>query len=334
MKTDDDLRAELDGETGHVETVRPKRPLTAIRLADFLAIEIPARGHVLEPVIPEQGLAMIVAKRGVGKTHVGLTLAYAIATGGNVFDWKAPKPRSVVYLDGEMPARTMQDRLANILRASNASVPVDFRIITPDLVDDVLPNLADPAGQAAINEVIASSEVVLVDNLSAWCRSGGENEADRWQVMQDWLLFLRRIGKTIILIHHAGKDGSQRGTSRREDVLDTSIELRHPHDFSPSQGARFEVHVTKCRNEFGGRLDPFEAQLLARPDGGTEWVIKPVEDARLIAVVELSADGLSVRQIADEMGISTGLVAKLQKKARGEGRLPTQESENRKSSLH
>jgi hypothetical protein len=39
--------------------------------------------------------------------------------------------------------------------------------------------------------------------------------------MQEWLLSLRRKGKTVLIVHHTGKpnrDGqvSQRGTSKRE----------------------------------------------------------------------------------------------------------------------
>ena len=37
--------------------------------------------------------------------------------------------------------------------------------------------------------------------------------------MQNWLLKLRRQGKSVLLIHHAGTNGRQRGTSRREDAL-------------------------------------------------------------------------------------------------------------------
>jgi len=37
--------------------------------------------------------------------------------------------------------------------------------------------------------------------------------------VQGWLLVLRRRGISVMVIHHAGKSGLQRGTSRREDVL-------------------------------------------------------------------------------------------------------------------
>ena len=73
----------------------------------------------------------------------------------------------------------------------------------------------------------------------------------RPKARQRWLLSLRRRGVSVLFIHHAGKGGQQRGTSRREDILDTVIALRRPHDYSPKEGARFEVHLEKARGLYG-----------------------------------------------------------------------------------
>ena len=45
-------------------------------------------------------------------------------------------------------------------------------------------------------------------------------------VANEWILYLRAKGKSVIFVHHAGKNGKQRGSSRREDVLDTVIFLK------------------------------------------------------------------------------------------------------------
>lgn len=60
------------------------QPLTIVSLRQLLELDIPPRGHVLYPIIPEQGLAMLFAERGTGKTFVGFHLAYAVASGGSV----------------------------------------------------------------------------------------------------------------------------------------------------------------------------------------------------------------------------------------------------------
>ncbi len=75
------------------------------------------------------------------------------------------------------------------------------------------------------------------------------------------VVLFRRRGVSVLIVHHAGKGGEQRGTSRREDVLDTSISLRRPNDYVPTEGARFEVHFEKARGIHEDRAKPFEAKL-------------------------------------------------------------------------
>jgi putative DNA primase/helicase len=82
--------------------------------------------------------------------------------------------------------------------------------------------------------------------------------------IQDYLLRLRRRNISVLIVHHAGKGGQQRGTSRREDVLDTVICLRRPSDYEPTEGARFEVHLEKGRGMTGDQLKPFEAKFEVR----------------------------------------------------------------------
>jgi RecA-family ATPase len=47
---------------------------------------------------------MLYGQRGLGKTHVALGIAYAVASGGAFLRWRAPVPRRVLYVDGEMAA--------------------------------------------------------------------------------------------------------------------------------------------------------------------------------------------------------------------------------------
>ena len=88
------------------------RPPTvhAVTIEDLLALEIPPREYILEPILREKDVAMAHAKRGVGKTQFLLNVGVAVASGGTYLTWTAPRPRPVLYIDGEMPARTMQER--------------------------------------------------------------------------------------------------------------------------------------------------------------------------------------------------------------------------------
>ncbi len=122
----------------------------------------------------------------------------------------------------------------------------------------------------------------------------------------------------MLFIHHAGKSEQQRGTSRREDILDTVIALKRPDDYQKSQGARFEVHYDKARGIFGDEANPFEVQLVLENEM-SRWVVRDIEDCRMDKVIELSREGLSQRDIADESGMSKSTVNRLMKKAKEEG---------------
>jgi putative DNA primase/helicase len=270
----------------------------------------------MSPWLPEKGTVMIYSPRGVGKTLLGLTSAYAIAAGANFLGFQIERPRKILYLDGEMPAQTMQERLAAIIGGflEEPPTPEHFRILLSDLAEFGLPDLGSPEGQAWVDARIGEAEVIIADNISTLVRSGKENEAEGWLPMQSWVLRHRRQGRAVILLHHAGKGGAQRGTSKREDVLDTVISLRHPADYSPDQGARFELHFEKCRSFYGDGAQPFEARYEVR-DGAALWTRTEIVDAERARVVAAIKDGLSVREAAEVLGMSKSRVDRLKRKA-------------------
>jgi hypothetical protein len=247
---------------------------------------------------------MVYAKRGVGKTHFCLALAYAVASGSTFLGWSAPEPRRVVYVDGEMPGAAIKERLSAIVEASEDEPPEGyFRIITPDAQQLPLPDLATTEGQAELAPLIADADLIILDNLSTLMRSGVENEGESWVPMATWALTQRRNGKTVLFVHHAGKSGSQRGSSRREDLLDTVVCLKNSTDYSPEQGARFEVSFEKARGLMGDDVNGIEAKLDTLPDGKQGWTTRKLSGATAERIKELKAIGMSAAEIATELGV-------------------------------
>ena len=68
-----------DGGAGFSVEDATFRPMTA---AELLKMEIPLRRTLLMPWLPEKGAAMLYAPRGLGKTYLSLSVAYAVASGG------------------------------------------------------------------------------------------------------------------------------------------------------------------------------------------------------------------------------------------------------------
>ncbi|WP_300554323.1 AAA family ATPase [Desulfovibrio sp.] len=290
-------------------------PLKAISMEEFLLSTLPERDYLLHPVIPEQGIVMLVAKRGIGKTFTALHMSLSVAGGLSLFNWHAPKARRVLYVDGEMPAISMQERLAAL--ATGMAAPPhamqNFSIITPDIQSRPMPDLATTYGQQALEPILAGVDVLVLDNLATLCRTGKENESQSWTPMQTWLLDLRRRGMAVLLVHHAGKSGDQRGTSAREDIMDTVISLRRPTTYSVAEGARFEVHLTKARGIVGEVAMPFEVHL--RSEGNQLiWDVNELVNVQAEQLKQLLAEGFSIRDCADEMGVSKSVVHRLKKK--------------------
>jgi hypothetical protein len=285
-----------------------RRTITAIDIGEFLAMEIPPRKHLLSPVLPEQGLMMIHAPRGLGKTHLSVGIAVAVASSGSFLKWAAPKPAGVLLIDGEMPASALQERLAHAVQANESEIKAPLRIVTPDLNREAaMPDLSTTDGQRVVDALVKDAELIILDNLSSLMR-GVENDAESWQPLQTWALFNRAQGRSVVFIHHSGKAGAQRGTSRREDVLDTVIGLRRPGDYSQTQGARFEVHIEKGRSLYGPDAEPFEAHLTADAHGKQAWMLKALEDGQDARIGELHGLGMKPAEIATELGVHKSTV--------------------------
>ena len=58
---------------------------------------------------------------------------------------------------------------------------------------------------------------------------------------------------------------------------------------------------------------PFEASLATEADKAV-WTVKPIEDVESARVEALLADGMSIRDIAEETGIARSTVHRLKKK--------------------
>lgn len=294
--------------------------LVCVTIADLLSRELPPIDPLLTPWLGKQSLNMVYAWRGVGKTHFALNLAYAVASGGEFLGWQAPEPNGVLYLDGEMPGGAMQSRLASIIASHPSECdPAKFRIVTPDLQSSFMPDLATTEGQEAIEEQITTdTALIIVDNLSSLVRRGGrENDAESWLNVGEWAMYQRSRGRSVLFIHHSGKDGRQRGTSKREDILDSVVRLSRPSDYENTQGARFVIEFEKDRHNTAGQ--PFEAQLQGDEHGQQVWTTKLLETSRMDQIIDLAELGMSVTDIAVEIGVNKSNVSRTLQKAEEKG---------------
>lgn len=305
-----------------MQTDAPSVPrIVSLNIDDLLKRDFPPMEELLAPWLCKQHLSMVYAWRGVGKTHFALNVAYAVAGGGQFLKWKAEKPRRVVYIDGEMAGAAIKARIAAIVESTpdDKEPPEGYlQIITPDTQKLPLPDLASPEGQAAFEPCITSADLIVVDNLSSLMRAGAENEGESWVPVADWALRMRKLGKAILFVHHAGKGGAQRGSSRREDLMDVVIKLEHAKDYESEKGAAFTVKFEKARHLSGTDARDIEAALTHDEHSRQVWVYKDAELGmadRILALHKEMPD-LNQTEIANELGVDRSTVSRALKKAK------------------
>lgn len=274
----------------------------------FLGIEFPPREILLAPWLLSSSINMLAAYRGTGKTWASLSIAMAVASGGQFLTFQAPEPRRVLYLDGEMPATQLQERIRGLMPMMPKFNADNLSIVSPDLQTKALPDISTLTGQLELDDWTQSADLVIVDNLSSLARTGIENEAESWNAVASWALRMRREGRAVLFIHHTGKAGQQRGTSKREDLLDTSVILSRPED--AQNGAAFTWEWSKARGLHGHDMDPLLVELITNPAGNLTWNSKREGDRRLHEIKQLRDEGRTVRQIAAELDLSRSAVGR------------------------
>lgn len=277
----------------------PATPPDRLLADDLLTADLSGRGTILAPLLRERSLNLLYAPRGLGKTFIALAIARAAAAGERFLGWRAERPHRVVYVDGEMAAVDLRDRLRAL-----GPIPPTLEFIMADLRKDSLPDIATEAGQAAFAKAFDASppDLVVLDNLSSLAghRTG---DADPWPKVQPFLLSLRRR-MAVLVVHHTNKSGTLRGSAQHEDVLDLVIALRRPPDYKTPQGARFELHIEKARALAGHALEPIEAHLRIDAAGRANWAWWPIELQDSHRVAAQMRDGRNPNQIARQLGIS------------------------------
>ena len=122
----------------------------------------------------------------------------------------------------------------------------------------------------------------------------------------------RCADKTVLLVHHTGKTrgkngrGDQRGTSKREDILNASILLFKRLD----EWGRFTVEFTKSR----GFRPPDEFVVLIEhdEDAGLCRLVREQQDLA-DQVAEMMAAGIMQKDIAKALGVSPAKISRVKK---------------------
>jgi hypothetical protein len=279
------------------------RELEPIELSSLLQMTLDKPRQLIGELVREASLGMIHAPPGVGKTFFGLGMVVSLTHGVPFLQYEALEPFSALYIDGEMPAYDLRERL-RLLSVPIDRKPVSLYVVTPDLSARGVPKIDTDEGRNALLAQLDERpeiKLVVLDNLACLTRPDGDDShgARSFSFVQDLLLECRRRGVACWFVHHSGKSGEQRGTSKRLDVLDVVIKL------TPvvSAEGRTEVSVSfeKARHmraeakvDFTAVLEPAMADGLVWSRAGSQLPIN--QRIRLMLL-----DGMPCGDIATEL---------------------------------
>ena len=171
----------LQQEAEEADRAKLGERLKPMDIHALMALEIPERQMILDPVMPEKGLAMLYAGRGTGKTFVSVGMSHATSTGTKFLKWQAPKPRRVLHLDGEMAAVDLRQRFVQVMHSTPiVPEPGMLNILTADLIELGIGNLAAPKVQQELEPWLDGIELLVLDNLSSLTAVIRDNDAESW----------------------------------------------------------------------------------------------------------------------------------------------------------
>src|SRR5262249_38925866 len=185
----------------------------------WLERDLPDPDFLLGELLSTTTRMLITGPTGLGKTMFGLAVAIAIATNKGFLRWCARRSGRVLYVDGEMLARTMKRRLIDAAnRAGIDPRNVPLAILSKEDHED-MPPLNMLAGQKWLEAWIEKRggfDLIIFDNIQSLL-VGDMKDEEQWAQILPWIRSLTKHGIAQIWFHHTGHDESKSyGSKARE----------------------------------------------------------------------------------------------------------------------
>lgn len=302
---------------------------------EVCALSVKPPEMLIEPWLEAGDVAMLHSPPGHAKTLLLMHLGVALARGKTVFrgKWDVHRSARVLYYDGELPINKLMRRLQRFEFKPRHLYVLSRRYARQQGAD--YPSLYEREGRAMLDRAIAEckAEVIVLDSIFTLFGVVTEKEADKWIEVSRWLAGHQDEGRSFILVHHDAKGsvGNAYGTVLRSVLVDMQISLvpvkpsdDDEDDDDDDRGDAREVRFLKHR-EFGGPdAEPFILYLKVEDDH-YEWRWVPKSQARLTSarrraaeakkqrILALLDEGMSVAEVAKEVGCSPTYVRKVRK---------------------
>ncbi|MGY1857529.1 AAA family ATPase [Modestobacter sp. SYSU DS0290] len=224
-KTAADFAAALDRADPWVEQATDEEAeqlpggIQSVDWADFWATEPTPIRYLVDPLIADGEVTRVYAQAKVGKSLLMLECAAGLATGRGALGKVTGESVSVVYVDQENTPDDWRTRLSDM-----GYGPDDDWSSLHWFSLQSWPPLDTAAGGAELLRVVQErgARLVVLDTQSKLLEGEEDKSFTGAAFYRHTLLPLKRLGVAVVVIDHAGKDGSSpRGSSTKQDDVDT-----------------------------------------------------------------------------------------------------------------
>tara|TARA_R110002020_G_scaffold13096_1_gene47301 strand:- start:226 stop:1467 length:1242 start_codon:yes stop_codon:yes gene_type:complete len=263
--------------------------------------ELPEEQWVCGP-IQSGSIGFIAAKPGVGKSMLALGLANSISRGTPFADWNTPQPLKVTLIDVELSTRFMYDRMSPYEWDHNMRFDwQDWR----EAFSMESFCLGNPYHHKVVFDTCEDSDVIIIDNVTFALepvRPGEIFNPETWQRVTELTMWAKTRNKTIIFVDHTNKADAIAGSMNKQRSADWVILL----DAVSLPGAvplEFTLKFDKVRYKVDSGLTANKYVKCVDAVWSMEGVPTVEEE-----ISEMVVEGLTYKQIADEMGMSESTI--------------------------
>lgn len=253
-------------------------------------LHFPEQPFIIQGLIPFNTITLVNGPRGGGKTWFVEMMANEVTWRGSLGPWAVVNPVNTLLIDGEMSMKMIQERLIlmNQGRGDVNSKPASLYVYSEAWAYQLgiaRSSILDSMWRERMKDIIMRHQIKLLvlDNLASLAPGIDENDKFAFDPVSRWLLELRFEGVSIVMTHHTGKQGQQRGTSAHEDHVDTSLMLKLPKGYQSHMGCKFICEVTKDRGYMTEGMR-YELSLVTDAQGKTFFSYTDTNDEGLSTV--------------------------------------------------
>lgn len=246
-----------------------REPYRQYEMASWLERDIPPKDYLLGHWLHTTARCLLSGDTGIGKSMFGLELAFCVARGLAFLHWPVGRPCRVIYLDSEMGAEEVKERLRHLSERHGGSAD-NLAVLTLEDFPDAAP-LDTEEGQTWILSVVEAvgAELIVFDNLMTLV-TGSLKDDETWKLVLPLAKKLSAQRVAQIWVHHTGHDASRFYGSRTIIwQMTAAIHLEKVADLDTPIG--FKLSFQKARGRRAETLSEYEDSTITFD--GHDWQV-------------------------------------------------------------